>query len=225
MERATLDRYTNHKNHPDSLVKLLNHKLAKTIVDDDPEGPVHWKRKRDGSVRTYEGITRPLMRLFYPTFKGISKNRTGRSSRTIGSRVHRQLFHTIECKRRGMCLCKTKTRKLNKYTVQALDKLKELDLTPECAEIPIVSHSSRTATRIDMICTRWKGSQGLERSVIVSIKTGYHCGGFDVDKLNQILESPLAHVRSTPRNHNQLQACCELAIIREDYGESPIFFL
>jgi hypothetical protein len=109
--------------------------------------------------------------------------------------------------------------------VQALKKLKELELTPERAEVPIISHSSRTATRIDMICTRWKGKTKQERSVIVSIKTGYHFAGFNVNKLKQTLEQPLNNIESTLRNHNQLQACCELAIIREEYSKVLLLIL
>ena len=220
MQRGTLDGFLSPGN---SLAcgELLAHPRT-AACSSDPEGPVRWKG------RGYRGITRPLRALFYPDYEEPLKRRHGRSSLAVGTRVHRHLYHKLTClkgcrckKKRHesdcvrRCKCAARPRGLHPYAKQALAKLRELEMVPMGCEVPLVSPSANVATRLDMICVRWSGPRA--RSVIVSVKTGYPAGSYDVDANDRTLARPFGSVPSTPKNHNQLQGTCELAILGRDY--------
>lgn len=220
MQRGSIDCFLPPGNQL-ACRELARHPRTEACSS-DPEGPVRWKG------RGYRGITRPLRSLFYPDYVGVVKHRHGRSSVDVGTRVHRHIYHKVEClgkcdcKKRHKpaclkrCKCSKRPRGTHPYAKQAFAKLRELEMVPVACEVPIVSPGSNVATRLDMICVRFSGPRA--RSAIVSVKTGYPAGSYDANPLGQRLASPFGSVLSTPKNHNQLQGTCELAILERDYG-------
>lgn len=225
-----MDRYcvAEEGGRPDSALLLVNHERNNKVLP-CPEGPVKWpvwKGKKQTNM-SYRGVTHTLKPLFYPDVAGLrtrgegvtkKNNRFGTSSMKTGSTVHRHLYHHFSCRRKGRCHCKTKSRKkLTKYAAQAVAKLAEMRLTVEDAEIPVISHSARLATRLDLVGTRWKGKKNA-RSAVVSIKTGYAFPGDRGEREEPFLRPPFEKVPNTFENQNQLQGACEVAMLRSDYG-------
>jgi hypothetical protein len=168
----------------------------------------------DTQGRRYRGLTDRLRKCFYDDYKPV-KRKSGYSSMLNGTRVHRQLYHTIHCTTTAKCDCKVKTRKLSKLTEDALRIMKEeLDITPVDSEVPILCKDGNLCTSLDIIGYRWKGTP-KQRSTIVSIKTGYEIG---CDHSKTTMNPPYHNVKSSPRNHNQLQALAEKLILEKQYN-------
>jgi len=166
------------------------------------------------------GITDEIKRVFNPNYV-IPGCKSGKSAIKTGSTVHYQLYHMIECeqKRKGNCICtgkKTHKGRLHKLTVQALDKYAELEITVEACEVIIMSKGAERATAIDAIGKRWKGTPN-ERSVEISIKTGYRVG-YDTNLTGKHMVYPLDSLVSCPKNHNNLQLLIEKMILEVDYN-------
>ena len=127
------------------LSTITKHRLNQNLIHKGVEGPVAWKRK-DGKVIPYPGITAKIKKKLYPKYKsGI-----GTSDRHTGTRVHRQIYHSIECK--DECKCDVKTRKYNKMVKQAYSLMKHHHLEPIASEVPLISHTMHVATRLDLVC-------------------------------------------------------------------------
>lgn len=197
---------------------LLGHPLTRELSLDDTM--FLWKNSKEGKDVYLEGITKTLKSKFYPTYEPAA-NRKGTSNKASGTKVHRQIFHMIECvkKRSGDCICKgTKTYKgrLHRWTKQALSELNKENISVKACEVVILSKRANRATAIDAIGKRNEGKKD-ETSVHISFKTGYKVG-YDVNLLGQYMEPPLANVLSTPKNHNELQLWTERTILTEEYG-------
>lgn len=220
-QERKMERYCAKGFHPTSSQSLINHERNNKVLP-CPEGPVKWPiwKGKKRTEMSYRGVTRTLKNLFYPdtsTAAVSKKRRFGTSSMKTGSTVHRHLYHHFSCKKKRLCYCKTKSRKkLTPYAVQAIKKLNEMCITIEDAEVPVISHSTRLATRLDLVGTRWKGEPG-ERSVIISIKTGYAFPGDKGELEGNVMEKPFDEIPNTFANQNQLQGVCEVALLRNDY--------
>jgi hypothetical protein len=78
---------------------------------------------------------------------------------------------------------------------------------------------------LDIIGYRYKGTKG-QSSAIISIKTGYSIGGNNAGRLSLSLDYPFTSVKSTPKNHNQLQSLGEYMILKEEYDlRFPQYFI
>jgi hypothetical protein len=228
-KKRRMDRFCSKGTFPNSPALLVDHE-KNTEIHPCPEGPVKWTIWNKGKKKdmSYRGVTRTLKDLFFPDTRAAvqKKRRFGTSSKKTGSVVHRHLYHHFSCKQKGLCYCKTKSRKkLTQYATLAIKKLAQMKITVEGAEVPVVSHSTRIATRLDLVGTRWRNEPG-ERSVIISIKTGYAFPGDKGECEENFLRSPFHEIPNTFANQNQLQGICEKALLRTDYGiEFDDYFL
>ena len=211
-----MDVFLQHrgKNMTSPTQRVLNHRLNQNLITNATEGFVSWKRK-DGKVIPYPGVTRAIKKRFVPDKYEIPK---GTSSVSLGNRIHKQLCHWIECDNK--CTCGFGKRKYNKLVLNAQKILAKLQLRPIAAELPIISHTLRFATRIDMICFDLQ----KKVEVIVSIKTG--------DRLKWIngiyFKPPFDSTPCNPHNIAQLQSVAELAILKEydvEFADYFIFYL
>lgn len=203
-----MEKYLQSEGYPKLVQSLLEHKRTRGIT-------------REGHAYVYRGrkmggLTRRMRSRFFPHYKGIEKHRTGRSGRQNGTRVHRQIYHMIECVRRkdGKCDCKIKTnpKRLNALTRQAMSKMKELGIEPVASEVNILCRKAGIGTSLDVIGVRWS-----KRSAIVSIKTGYICG-HDRDLTGQSMLKPLDAISCSEQNQNCLQGMLESVILEKEYG-------
>lgn len=197
---------------------LLLHPLTSEISLDDVM--FVWKNSKDGTIRHLEGITKTLKACFYPDYKAATNNRST-SSKNVGSKVHRQIYHMVECieKRGGNCTCngtKIYKNRLHRWTKQALNELAKLNITLVACEVPILCKRAERCTAIDAVGLMWKGTD-KEKSVHISFKTGYKVG-YDVNTLGQFMQPPFANIVSTPKNHNELQLWMEKMILDIEYG-------
>lgn len=212
MESSSLDRYFKKPTTVDHVTALLNDERTHNIRQEGNTFIVYEKERMGG-------FTRPMRKKFFPDYEEVKKRRSTRSGKKTGERVHRQVYHMIECvgRKGGNCDCTVKTnpKKLNKWTVQCLDKLKSLEITPAAAEVPIFSKRGRRCTKLDLVGWRWKGKP-QQRSLVISLKTGYS-SCYDVDRLGQRMKPPLDDIPSIPKNHNQLQGLLEYATLDEEY--------
>ena len=217
MLKESLDRYFRApapRAH-DAVAALREHATTQRLSQG--VGPV-----REQGRHPMKGLTRPLRERFFPHYVGVQKRKSKGSSRVVGDKVHAQIHHRIECMRPGNtkedCRCATKPRRnrWHRFTKQAFDVFARLELTPAAAEVPILSKRGGFATRLDVIAYRWKGDPVKQRSVILSIKTGYTTGRA-VNRHGQTMEAPLHEVPCTPENHNQLQALCEMHTLETEY--------
>jgi hypothetical protein len=162
-------------------------------------------------ITKVRGITSRLKWAFYRH----AKMWKGTSSKSHGTRIHRQLFHAIECKP-GKCNCtikkgkdtvKVKTRKIHVDVQNALQYLAAQGLTPIAAEVPVLCKTGGLGTALDMVC-RW----GTDKHAVISVKTG----GCKEWRANDFFKPPLDHISVSPKNINQLQSACELELLRQD---------
>lgn len=128
-----------------ALSDIQNHRFNKNIISDGMEGAVKWKRK-DGKIIPYPGITAKIRKKLYPNHKMT----IGTSSRKLGTHVHYQLKHSVDCQEE--CNCPTKIRKYHKMVHQAYKLMNLHKLKPIAAEVPLISHKLHVATRLDMVC-------------------------------------------------------------------------
>lgn len=181
------------------------------IKKDAPiEGPVI-RVSKDGKQIPMPGITRKITRkIAPPTFSHFTRQKDA-SSRQLGSRIHRHLFHAIECKTK--CKCGVKTpKKLNQYASQALTIMKKAGLNPVAAEVPILSFSPSIATRLDVVCNH----AATNRHYVISLKTG-SLSRTRKPKEKQMCLPPFDNIECTTFTLAQLQACVEIMIL-EQYG-------
>jgi hypothetical protein len=199
--------------------ELLTHPLTKEI--ELGEHTFTWKQPGQEPKQMF-GVTKPLAKKFYPDYDApCSSSYSTASGKETGTRVHRQIFHMVECvkRRSGACICKgtrTHQSRLHRWTKQALDEFKRLDITPEAAEIPILSKTAEHCTAIDVIGTRYKGTP-REKTVHLSMKTGYKVG-YDDNKTKKKMHVPLNETISAPKYHNMLQILIEKMILEVEYG-------
>lgn len=212
MESSSILKYIEPKKKLVTCDSLLKHPLRQECHQIDKKKGFYWKK---GNM-TFSGITKKLKRSFYPDFKYNSKKKPRKgtcSSISIGTRVHEEICHIVNCEKTGICECeKSKKKKLHNFTKKAIKKFKELEITLEEAEVTIFSPLIKVGTRIDLIGSRWKGTD-KERMVAISLKTGYP-GKYKKPKK---MLAPLDSLDSIPHNHNQLQGMTEHIILEKEY--------
>lgn len=205
----------------DAIFELRNHRLTPQLSRED--NTFVWTVY--GQKRMMGGLTKLIRRRFYPDAPEFKKKKHNNNRRiiasrgkTTGTRVHRQIYHMIVCVKLKSCDCKIKTnpKKLNVLTKQAFQVFKQLEFTPLDAEVMILSETARFCTQLDVIGYKWYGTS-KQRSVIISIKTGYS-DNFDKSKGNKMMLEPLNSLLSTAQNHNQLQGMLERYILKKEYG-------
>src|SRR3972149_9513522 len=143
-------------------------------------------------ITKVRGITKRLKRAFYSHAKLFK----GTSTVGHGTRIHRQLYHYIECNRDGKCHCTVKHRGYHISVRNAVKHLLENDLKPVAAEVPVLCKTGGLGTALDMVC-EW-GGRG---HAVISVKTG----GCNEWKDGDFFKPPLDNIPLTPRNINQLQ--------------------
>jgi len=163
-------------------------------------------------VTRMRGITKRLKKVFYPH----SRFKLGTSTRDHGTRIHRQLYHYIECKRSGTCKCHVKTRTYHKSVKFALEFLLKKDLIPVAAEVPVFHKSHVLGTALDMVCR-----QGPDKHAVISVKTG-ECLEYPPDAF---MKPPLDTIPLTPKNVNQLQSMAEIELLRQDGIKVADYFI
>jgi hypothetical protein len=214
-------------NANQSVESLLNHPRTQQLSQNKNMVFV-WKAPGQ-PVRMYKGMTKRIRKLFYPTFTvSERKRKRGTSSIDTGNRVHRQIYHMIECTK-GKCTCTTRTNpnRLHKFTKQFFAACKRMEITPMASEVCLLCEQGGFCTRLDAVGYRYKGTP-QQRSVIISIKTGYS-GGLDIaGSVNKLLE-PLDSLDNTSRTHAFLQCAMEREILKREYeiefDDAIVFFL
>ncbi len=164
------------------------------------------------------GLTRLLRERLDPESRlpnpQLSRARFARSSRVHGNRVHRQLYHLIQCSIDGHCQCSVKTHvnRLSRDTEQILLTLSDMRIVPVAAEFPVLHEASTSfGTFIDIV-----GLQHQTDLVLVSVKTG---GGVGSRQWNQSttlrFAKPLDQVPLSVRSLNQIQLFVEHGLLKE----------
>lgn len=206
LNQPKISSFFVHQEKIDQIAILLDDERTKGI-------------KQDGKAfeykgRKYGGMLAVLHRKFNPNLHKVIRKK-GFSGIINGTRIHRQIYHTIMCKDKCDCKVKTNPKKLNELTKQAFDYMEFLHITPIASEIPILCKEGNFCTRLDVIGYRWKGTPQQE-STIISIKTGYEIGfGRDVDER---MEKPFKELSATEQNNNQLQGFSERMILENEYN-------
>ncbi len=198
----------------DACTRLLRHPMTKKCIMSS-DGPVKWFGI-DQKIKSYQGVTNSLREAMYPLFVQDKRFYYGSSSSALGDKIHSQIYHVVECKE--SCTCPKKFKVLHEWTKKAFECLISEKISPEACEVPIVSERAMKATRVDMIATRNKGHPTNERSVLVSVKTRHRGLMYDLEDPTTMLEAPFEDVYSNPKNHDQLQLCCEASILKHEYG-------
>jgi hypothetical protein len=193
----------------DPIPQLLKDRRTKNIHGCE-HGYVH-----DGKI--YVGLTRKLKRIFHPQSKINKKKNNSGSSIQNGNRIHRLLYHEYHCTKSEYCDCGIAQPNRNNSFVKNAKKIIESEnITIIECEIPIVSENAQTATALDMIGYSNKGKAN-EKSVIISIKTGYEIG-YEKDSKGWMMQGPFKDIKSNSKQHNQLQGFAEYNILKKDYG-------
>lgn len=170
--------------------------------------------------KLYNGLTKRLKSTFHPQ-SSISKqsrirNPSG-SSIVTGNRVHRLLYHQYHCKKSECCDCGLiQPNRKNEFVENAKRILAEEKIDIEDCEVPVLYEKAMIGTCLDMIGYISKGTKG-QKSLIVSIKTGYG-SGYDRDSEGWNMQFPFTDVKSSSKEHNQLQGFAEYTILQKDYG-------
>ena len=139
------------------------------------------------------------------------------SSKSLGTLIHRHVYHAVECTRANRCDCPVKTPDtINTDAHRLLCIIKDKGWIPIHSELAIVSHTIMVATRVDLVC--WDPS--TERFVLVSWKTGYSNVATQmtsVDETTRHMKPPLDAIASNARECNQAQLMLEYLILTKEY--------
>lgn len=194
--------------NPEFLARL---RAAGANLGGRPGGPVLAGRK------TYEGLTRRLHAKACPDVRWPRGRGPLSSTRALGDRIHRQLYHAVECrgksKSKGQkCDCPGRPGRRHRWTRLGLARL-EARFELLAAEVPILSARARFGTRIDLIGR----SKRSGRSVVFEIKTGARSRA----AFGKAFAAPFADVPCTEANFDFLQVSAELAAAREMGCDAP----
>jgi hypothetical protein len=183
---------------------------------------------RSDPVR-FPGLCWTIKRVFCARDEWISGNKgkqkgAGTSTKMTGLRIHRHVFHQVECMRSGDCTCIPRTpNTANPQASRLLQVVKDKGWIPVRAELGIVSHTIGVATRVDLVC--FDPDPQVERFVLVSWKTGYKnivtqmTGPSSSNGPNEsMMKAPLDTVPDNERSRNQLQLLCEYLILTKEYS-------
>jgi hypothetical protein len=212
MVQKTMDEFYK-KDVDDMIDRLLQHPLSLSITSVGSMFSIQLGQVK----RSCGGLLRVLERRFYHNHPTPDRWNTY-SSKGVGIMVHRQLYHTIHCKKHEVCDCDTKTRdnNLNFMTKEAYRLMSEKGFTPVDSEVRIFCKRAHCGTKLDVVGYLHKGTK-KQTSCVISIKTGKSSS---VDRTDGIhyLAYPYEKIKSTTRNHNRLQALAELMILESEYG-------
>jgi len=216
MENGSILKYTNKKNNEIGLIeKFLNNPIRNEVIQSKKRHYFYWKTNK----KMLNGLTRTIKKKFFPNFSydKMTKRKVCSSKKT-GIRVHSELYHHYHCsfvefKDDCRCECVSNSNKFHRYTKQAIEMFKKMEIEINDSEVIIFSRELKIATKIDMIGTRWKGTD-KEKMVVISIKTGSHNKYRKPDKMI----GPLNFVDSIPSNHAQLQSMVEHMILEKEYN-------
>jgi hypothetical protein len=199
--------------------KIKRIDAVKALIDDPrTKGICGCKEGFVFGGKIYPGLTKRLKTIFHPESKVERKASSDPgSSIKNGTRVHRLLYHHYHCNQSEYCDCGLLHADQKNPFVENAKKLIESEkLTVVDCEIPIYSASASLCTCLDMIGYRNKGSVA-EKSVIISIKTGYG-SGYDRDAKGWKMHAPFKDIKSSSKQHNQLQGFAEYNILKRDYN-------
>lgn len=201
------------KQFDDKTDQLLNHPLTLSITC---KKSLFIIQKGTQQLKC-GGLLNKLKKKFYSDYVTPARCWT-LSNVDTGIRVHRQVYHLVHCKKYGYCKCEVKTNELhlNFMTTEAFRLMEEIEFTPIDSEVCIFSKTGHFGTKLDVIGYRWKGTD-KQISTIISLKTGKSSSTNRFDGVHY-LSKPYSNVKSTTRNHNQLQALSEVTILDKEYG-------
>lgn len=189
-------RYEPNSNTMAKTAFLSQHYRTKAVR------PFNRVVKADGVATWVPGLIERLRSTFFTGFKRHKRVRSGGSSKKIGIRVHAQVEKIVKGE---------KVTRLHAFTKMILAELKRQSLTPIASEVPLLSMDGAYLTHSDLICTR-RGSPGIW---VVSLKTGYN-------QSYTRKQGTCRHLTGVPnsyRTHHQLQLACEVACLKNEYGQ------
>lgn len=206
---------------------IRKHQRTSELIDQSTTDVVV-RRGKDGNDIPMHGITKRLKKKVVPPTYSYRNRRADASSRDVGSRIHRHIFHQVVCLKEGECKCgKVKTRGINKYAKQGLAILRKNNLEPIASEVPIFSYTPAVGTRLDMICEHTH----TKKQYVISLKTGtQHRSPPRKGKKEEMCLKPLDFMKCDPMNLAQLQGCMEIELLKQydlyypsDYGYYIMF--
>lgn len=164
------------------------------------------------------GLCGVVKKAFFP---GLRDMQRGTSSRSIGTLIHRHVYHQVECDRAGKCDCSVRTPdNPNTQARRLLQVIQDKGWVPVRSELAVSSPTISVATRVDLICL----NPATGRLVLVSWKTGYmdieaqmQRSSSSGDQKQRML-SPLHGIEETHRQKNQVQLLCEYLILVKEYN-------
>jgi len=169
-------------------------------------GGVGNRVRTKGGIQYVRGLTRALKATFYPYHRVSKRARGGASSKTIGTRVHREVEMWVNHRR-----APAKPKRWHRFTKQLMDELDALNLVPVASEVPLLSSFGEFLTQADLLCEH-RGSDDL---VVVSLKTGYNTAYARASR-GRSCRGALASVKDSHRTHHQLQLALEVAVIERE---------
>lgn len=203
------------KDLRDNACDILLSKLSKENIKDREGGG--YIVTTGNNTMICPGLMRTIKSKLYP--KRIDTKKTkGCSSKEVGDRVHRQLYHYTNCSNSGVCNCKIKTIKMNQLVKNAYLKFKEMNFTPTSSEVPIHCKKGHFCTRIDVMGYINKGKDD-QRSCMIEIKTGYETH-LKKDGKGVYFSEPFEKIYASSANIHQLQLLSMSVICEKEYGVS-----
>ncbi len=134
----------------------------------------------------------------------------GPSTASTGCRVHRHVFHLVECIGHGAaCKCGTRFRKprhANKGAREIVRALEAAGTRAAASEVALVDTAWNVATRADLVCADAEG-----RIVLVSVKTG----AASTASTARALRGGLAHMLDTQFARHQVQLAAERLMLEK----------
>lgn len=179
-----------------------------TAVEDEPGGGFRLFNEKQSEM-VVGGLHEALRtRVFAEGVEHVTDS--GPSSRELGKRVHRHVFHLTECILHELpCRCGTRAKTFKGISRQALEIFRTVrarGLMCVASEVAIIAPRWNLATRVDLLCTDIAG-----RLVLVSVKTG----AAKTSQSERTMRGGLSHVHDTEATRHQAQLAAERLILKE----------
>lgn len=178
-------------------------------VEDAPGGGFRLKDARGLRSIVVGGLHEALRkRVFAEGVEHVGDG--GPSTREEGKRIHRHVYHLVECLMYGRgrkCTCGSRFRSektASKAAQEVVRVVKTLGLHLVASEVGLVSTEWELATRADLVCGDADG-----RVVLISLKTGACKTG----KTERTLRGGLEHMYDTEHARHQVQLAAEREIL------------
>jgi hypothetical protein len=178
-------------------------------AEDAPGGGYVLRDARGVRELKVGGLHRALEERVYA--QGVSHvGDDGPSTRETGKRVHRHVYHLVECLvHKRACTCgsrPTHFKTINKGAREVVRLVRAHGLKPMASEVLVLAPYWNLATRVDLLCL-----DADQRVVLVSIKTG----AAKTKETAQTFRGGLSHIRDTEHARHQTQLAAErLALLR-----------